>query len=350
MFLMLLVLNVLFGGLFYWTERTLQPELNGFDALWWAVVTMTTVGYGDISPQSWAGRFLVAYPAMFVGIGLVSYIIGSLTAGVINFRQKQRMGMLHMKLKNHIVICNQPSSRKIANLVTEIRRERNYARTPIVLLGKQWSELPEELKQLHIHFVCADPGRKSGLEQAAVPKAHAVFVLPRQLDEPQSDHSSFITASLVRSLGLEHLGEQSEQNARIRCLVELVLPENEAFVREARPDRIFVPQVFNENLMVQEFLKPGIADLLGNLVSTEDDQFFAMEQQLAGWSLREIYLALFERDSNIQLCGIHRANGNFDLAPRYSYVLQEHDQLLLLTREADVYRSFERELLQRVKA
>ncbi|WGK69288.1 ion channel [Candidatus Haliotispira prima] len=348
MLLLLLLLNVLFGSLFYWAEKTSQPELDWFDALWWAVVTMTTVGYGDISPQSWAGRFLVAYPAMFVGIGLVSYVIGSLAVGVINLRRKQRMGMLKMKWKNHIVICNPPGVRKIANIIAEIRREQNYAKLPIVLLGDNWSELPEELKEQHIYFVHADPSRKSGLEQAGVPTASAVFILPGRPDEPQSDHSSFITASLVQALNRENREQATRKTCgRIRCLVELVLPENVALVQETQPDRIFVPQVFNEHLMVQEFLKPGIADLLGNLVSTEGDQIFVMEQGLAGWSLKDIYLQLFECGSNIHFCGIRKAGGEFDLAPLYTYVLQPDDKLLLLTREAGIYLKFEQLLLSK---
>ena len=338
---LLLVLNVLFGLLFYWAEREQQPDLNWLDALWWALVTMTTVGYGDISPHSWAGRFLVAYPAMFMGIGLVSYIIGSLSALVIGFRQKQRMGMAKVKLKNHIVICNQPSVRKIANLVAEIRRE--HERLPIVVLGEAWSELPEELKLPDLHFACADPSRRAGLERASAQYASAVFVLPRELEAPHSDHSSFITASLVRVLN----AERPPQQKRIRCLVELVLRENLAFVEEAEPDRIFVPQVFNENLMVQEFLKPGITDLLGNLASTEGDQVFAMPHKLEGWSLKDIYLELFTLDSSIQLCGIHKANGGFDLAPRYSYVLQAQDRLVLVAREASVYLDFEKAILHK---
>lgn len=339
---LLLVLNALFGLLFYWAERAQQPNLRWLDALWWALVTMTTVGYGDISPHSWAGRFLVAYPAMFMGIGLVSYIIGSLSALVIGFRQKQRMGMAKVKLKNHIVICNQPSVHKIANLVSEIRRERAYQNLPIVVLGEAWSELPEELKLPGMHFVCADPSRRAGLERAAAHHARAVFVLPRQLETPNSDHSSFITASLVRLLNAERPPRQK----KIRCLVELVLRENLAFVEEAEPDRIFVPQVFNENLMVQEFLKPGIAELLANLASTEGEQVFAMPHRLSGWSLKDIYLKLFAMDSSIQLCGIHKADGSFDLAPRYSYVLQTRDRLLLVAREESAYLRFEKAILQ----
>jgi voltage-gated potassium channel len=50
------------------------------DALWWAVVTVTTVGYGDRFPVSDGGR-LVAVVLMMVGIGL----IGVLTATVASF-------------------------------------------------------------------------------------------------------------------------------------------------------------------------------------------------------------------------------------------------------------------------
>ena len=348
--LLLLVLNVLFGSLFYWAEHSLQASLSWADALWWAVVTMTTVGYGDISPLSWQGRFLVAYPAMFVGIGLVSYIIGSLTAGVMSLYQRQKRGAMAVKLKNHIVICNQPGVRKIANIVDEIRRERQFEYIPIVILGDNWNELPDELKQTNLYFVHADPSRKEGLKQAAVPDADVVFVLPRKLDEPQSDHSSFIIASLVRSFNSEQPVSKQKTHSKIRCLVELVLPENEIFVREAKPDKIFVPQVFNENLMVQEFLKPGIAELLSNLVSTEGEQFFAIEPKLIGWSLKDIYVQLFAFDSNIQLCGIHRVGGDFDLAPAYSYILQPQDRLLLLASGPNSYQDFEKKVLQNTAA
>ncbi|MBA4495672.1 potassium channel family protein [Paenactinomyces guangxiensis] len=47
------------------------------DAVWWAVVTTTTVGYGDISPVTLGGR-VIATILMFTGIGL----IGSVTASV----------------------------------------------------------------------------------------------------------------------------------------------------------------------------------------------------------------------------------------------------------------------------
>jgi voltage-gated potassium channel len=55
-----------------------EPGMEQFgDALWWSVVTSTTVGYGDISPESVVGR-LVAVLLMLVGIGTIGMITGSI--------------------------------------------------------------------------------------------------------------------------------------------------------------------------------------------------------------------------------------------------------------------------------
>ena len=46
-----------------------------YDGLWWAVVTLTTVGYGDIQPVTVGGRIL-ATVAMFAGIGVIGSACG----------------------------------------------------------------------------------------------------------------------------------------------------------------------------------------------------------------------------------------------------------------------------------
>lgn len=61
----------------YFAERGKTIE-NFYDAIWWTIVTTTTVGYGDISPQTGIGR-IIAVILMFVGIGFIGMMTGSIT-------------------------------------------------------------------------------------------------------------------------------------------------------------------------------------------------------------------------------------------------------------------------------
>lgn len=63
---------------------------NFFDAIYWAVVTLTTVGYGDIYPVSTIGRF-VGMLSSFMGIAIVALPTGIITAGYMNALNKEKI-------------------------------------------------------------------------------------------------------------------------------------------------------------------------------------------------------------------------------------------------------------------
>ena len=65
--------------LLYFVESTAQPEAFGSipRAMWWAVETLTTVGYGDVVPVTPLGRFLAAVTAL-CGIGIIALPTGML--------------------------------------------------------------------------------------------------------------------------------------------------------------------------------------------------------------------------------------------------------------------------------
>ena len=69
----------LFGYLFYVSE----PDVRNFgDGIWWALVTITTVGYGDITPVTTLGR-VVASSLMLLGLGLIATITAIVSAKFI---------------------------------------------------------------------------------------------------------------------------------------------------------------------------------------------------------------------------------------------------------------------------
>lgn len=75
-------LMVISSVLMYDAEHEAQPEVfdNALSGLWWAIATLTTVGYGDIYPVTAIGRVMSAIIAL-LGIGLVAVPTGIITAG-----------------------------------------------------------------------------------------------------------------------------------------------------------------------------------------------------------------------------------------------------------------------------
>jgi voltage-gated potassium channel len=79
-----ILLTIFTGALgFFYAEQGVNPNLHSFrDSVWWAMVTVTTIGYGDIYPVTTAGR-LIAVALMIIGIGTVSLFTGLIAAGVL---------------------------------------------------------------------------------------------------------------------------------------------------------------------------------------------------------------------------------------------------------------------------
>jgi voltage-gated potassium channel len=69
--------------------RIVDPAIGTFgDALWWAVTTVTTVGYGDVVPESTTGRFVGA-ALMLTGLGLIPIITSVVVSILVSQRTRE---------------------------------------------------------------------------------------------------------------------------------------------------------------------------------------------------------------------------------------------------------------------
>jgi len=122
------VIVVLIGagavGLTYFEENRPFP-----DALWWAIVTVTTVGFGDISPTSLGGR-LIGVVLMFFGIGVLGMFTATIAGVFVEKRLRKERGMGSYDLEGHIILCEWNDRTK--EILKDLRADARAASAPIV--------------------------------------------------------------------------------------------------------------------------------------------------------------------------------------------------------------------------
>ena len=97
------VFLILSSTLMYYIENEAQPEKFGDigQSMWWAVATLTTVGYGDVYPITGTGKFLSAVIAL-IGIGFVALPTGIISSAFIAKVQKKKE---NKRLENQSCEC-----------------------------------------------------------------------------------------------------------------------------------------------------------------------------------------------------------------------------------------------------
>ncbi|HHI77306.1 MAG TPA: two pore domain potassium channel family protein, partial [Gammaproteobacteria bacterium] len=72
----------------YYFEHDAQPQAfrSLFDGLWWAVATLTTVGYGDVYPITAGGKFFT-FVVLLIGLGIVAIPAGLIASALSNVRK-----------------------------------------------------------------------------------------------------------------------------------------------------------------------------------------------------------------------------------------------------------------------
>ena len=135
--LILLGLVLLAASAMHFVEGKMQPQHFGSipDAMWWAVVTLTTVGYGDVVPVTLAGR-LVASVTMMMGLMMIALPIG-IVATAFTEEIHRREFVVTWAMVARVPLFAGLDATSIAEIMRYLRAQNVPAGAVIVRRGEQ---------------------------------------------------------------------------------------------------------------------------------------------------------------------------------------------------------------------
>jgi len=295
----------------------LEQDLTFFDAMWWSIVTMTTVGYGDISPATLGGR-IVATVVMLSGIGLLALLTATIAGIFIENRLLEKRGMKQTHIVDHFIICGWNFRGK--TIISEMKVDPKCQNIPIVVIADV-EELPEQGERL---IFIKGLVEQETLDKANASAASAVIVLSDDnLDIYARDAKAILSTMTIKN----HYPD-------LYTCVELMDPSNMAHCRMAKADEIIVVGELSTNLLVQAALDHGITRLVSELVSNRyghDLYKLKCPPYLVGKSFFQVMCDLKEKHNIICIGVQDAAEKTLTANPDNDLLINEDDFLMVIS-------------------
>lgn len=317
------------SALIYRTE-TESGVIGSFgDGLWWSAVTMATVGYGDISPKTTAGRG-VAIGTMIIGIGMFSLITAKFAEAL--FVQRTRGSRRDVLESDHTLVLGW--SPKILTIVGQLviaNASRPHA-SIVVLADRDHHDMFEDITA-HVPSLAGStttlvtrtgsPGDPADLAICRPDRARSIIVI----DDTEED------ASVVRTvLALMHSGGPLREDVAV--VAEIDNPATAAALKQALAGRVTIvnPTDFIARTAAQACRSAGVALAYQELLGFEGAELYLRRVDGTGGLTFADLLGSFP---DACLVGYRPAAGVARLNPAGDTVIAPDDELILLAEDDD---------------
>lgn len=302
----ILIFTVLMLIIFLSEQKTNSAINTLFDAIWYTLVTITTVGYGDITPRSILGR-TSAMILLLAGVALFGALSGKFASFLFDRQQKKDRGLLKMnKIKNHFLICGwKPNFERILEGILlanpEIPPEK------IILLNNSSQNEMEKIKAdsrfKNINYIHGDFTDEDTLLKSQIKTAERTLILAdnsENFSSLETDSRTVLAVITIKNL-----------NPKIYCVAEIIDSKFEKHLSLAHCDEIILSADYGQNLLIQASSGKGMSHILRELISEESDSGILIcdiPQKFVGNNYGDFRLSL--KTSDI-LIGLLENTGNF---------------------------------------
>jgi len=267
------------------------------DSLYATVQTVTTVGFGDITPQTTLGR-IFASGFMVFGVGVVLYSLTTAVQSIIQselvetFGERRRSRKVS-KLRNHFIICG--AGRVGSHLVRNLLGTHD---TFIVI--ERDAEKVHELTNMGVTVLVRDATLENSLLEAGVEQARGLAAcLPNDAD------------NVYVVLTAHHL------NPNLHIVARAAEEQAEPKLIRAGANRVVAPTIIGGHRMAVALTKPAVGDFIDSVTANKLELGFEQVEvdegsPLRGHTLRETTI---RSELNVVIVSITRSSGEIIFNP-----------------------------------
>jgi len=239
------------------------------DAFYFSIVTITTVGYGDIYPNTQLGKMLSIF-LILAGVGSFLGLVGTIAEGLVERRVKDIMGLTSApaKMKNHYIVCGYGKTGSV--IVEELERLKQK----FIVIDKN-EEVARELSERKFPIIMGDALDEEVLKRTGVDRAKGLAVTFGE------DADNIFVNITAKSL-----------NPDIRVVTLATREDAIGKMYKTGADRVISPPIAGGRLMAKALITPFHLDFLDRVTLTKglDVGYFAVKpgSPILGRSLQEI--------------------------------------------------------------
>ncbi len=255
--LFIFCISLIGAFVFYFLESAQNPGLKNFgQAIWWVLVSITTVGYGDIVPSTGAGQVL-GIVLIFTGVALVSMFTATISSIFVAQKLKEDRGLKTIAEKEHIILCGwNHTAEQILKIIFKVTNPPQ-----VVMINQlpddQINDLNLVFKGYPLHFVRGDFAQEEVLIRANLSQARAVMIVPDTSSglSSRSDEKTILTAFSVKAI-----------QPKIKVYAHILDRDNEPYLKKAQVDDYIVSDDFSGVLLGEMITSPGVPQSIQKLV------------------------------------------------------------------------------------
>ncbi|ARK31879.1 potassium channel family protein [Halalkalibacter krulwichiae] len=288
-----------------------------FDGIWWAFVTVSTVGYGDFVPESTTTR-LLAILLIFAGVGFMTLLVTSFAGAAVQINQSTREGGVSFLGEGHIIIIGW--NERSRHTITTIKEEKPH--TKIVLIDETLQELPNAYKG--IHFVRGNSSEDAVLKQANIGLASTVLITAsHQGNEFTADAFSVLTTLAVKA-----------QNPSVYTIVELLTRDQVVNATRAGADKCISSTQLTGDILTSNVIHPNTSEVISKLFEFERMSLLEIRpihERMVGKSFVSLLSETY--NSGYLPLGIKRGEQML-IHPHATLVIEADDELIIIASQA----------------